>query len=223
MPASSRTVFRGNVMRRIALWSAVAAATLGATALPMQASIIYSGTQNLVVPNDENGVYLNVETDASAGFPFDDNDLNFWADLSSNLRLNQSTTNNFKFDQPSGYVGAGLLVTNLASGATIDASSTFGQAVNATMATFSGLGFVGFRFIAADNQLHYGWIRVDANTGGTFPATLIDWAYDGTPNAGIQAGAGLPAAVPEPSSFALMLLAGGAVGVHGWRRRKRTA
>jgi hypothetical protein len=83
-------------------------------------------------------------------------------------------------------------------------------------------GFAGIRLNTAHGQTDYGWIRLEwlADTHGD-PVTLKDdWAYDDS-GAPIAAGAG--AAVPEPSSLALVLLAAGSAGVLAWRKRHRTA
>jgi hypothetical protein len=83
-------------------------------------------------------------------------------------------------------------------------------------------GFAGIRLNTAHGQTDYGWIRLEwlADSHGD-PVTLKDdWAYDDS-GAPIVAGAG--AAIPEPSSLALSLLAAGSAGVLAWRKRHRTA
>ena len=89
-------------------------------------------------------------------------------------------------------------------------------------------GFAGFRFAAgtAGGQpaYDYGWIRlkwddsVIARYAG-FPQflTVIDWAYNDTPNAPIHVGD-----VAEPSTLLLALLAAGVTGVQAWRRCRQT-
>jgi hypothetical protein len=76
---------------------------------------------------------------------------------------------------------------------------------------------VRFRIGTAD---HFAWIRlhVGDRDGVPFSLTAVDWAYEDVPGQRIEAGAGLPAAIPEPSPLAL--LAVGAVGLLAWRRRR---
>jgi hypothetical protein len=81
------------------------------------------------------------------------------------------------------------------------------------------VGIIGFIFDIASVDgfavsttfTNYGWFRLEVNaaTGGK----IVDWAYESTPGLAIAAGA-----VPEPS--ALGLLAMGAMGVGGLRRRR---
>ncbi|MDX1419791.1 MAG: hypothetical protein R3181_07490, partial [Rubricoccaceae bacterium] len=54
---------------------------------------------------------------------------------------------------------------------------------------FSGRkGYAGFRFVAADGELHYGWLRLHAGFS-TNVATVFDFAYEATPDTPILAGA----------------------------------
>jgi hypothetical protein len=91
----------------------------------------------------------------------------------------------------------------------------------------AGEGIVGVQFTnntnegqfdSASSYTHYGWIKVDTTGQNDGSVTVVDWAYETTPNAAIAA-----AAVPEPGTFALCLLGMGAAGVQAWRRRKKAA
>jgi hypothetical protein len=81
---------------------------------------------------------------------------------------------------------------------------------------FSSPGFAGFSTVGGD----LGWIRIevfDRNHDGFVDAIeAIDWAYNNTPGAPINAGQ-----VPEPGSLSLALLATGSAGLLAWRRRRR--
>lgn len=83
-------------------------------------------------------------------------------------------------------------------------------------------GFVGFS-IQLDTGLHYGWLQlagVTANPDGNDVfATIVDFAYESTPDVSILAGATSDTIIPEPGSLAL--LAAGAAGLV--TRRKRVA
>jgi hypothetical protein len=72
--------------------------------------------------------------------------------------------------------------------------------------------YVGFEFRVGES-LHYGWMQIEhfesSNAG-----RVLDWAYETRPGVPIFAGA-----VPEPSTFAL-LIGGGLLLV--WFKRKKT-
>jgi hypothetical protein len=78
-----------------------------------------------------------------------------------------------------------------------------------------GQGYVGFRIDAdgvAGGDVHYGWIevRVDADNGG---GEIIRY--------GIETDANTAVAIPEPNSLACLAI--GAVGLLGWRQRRKDA
>ena len=60
--------------------------------------------------------------------------------------------------------------------------------------------FVGLQF-DIDGNNHYGWMKLNlANTQpNSAPLTVVDWAYESTPNTSIVVGA-----IPEPSTVALL-------------------
>jgi hypothetical protein len=89
-------------------------------------------------------------------------------------------------------------------------------------------GFVGVRIVTsnAHDTADFGWIRLKVSDNGNgdgapHKVTLVDWAYNNTPNAPIAAG-DTGVAVPEPSAMALALLASGAAGVLAWRKKQQT-
>lgn len=128
-----------------------------------------------------------------------------------------------------GFTASYSYVSNLAPGASIDLASTTAPGTNFVgsmaygaqnpAAQFNNVtgAFFGFSFPSGANTF-FAWMRVDINQAlGTF--RVVDFAYESTPNTGILAGAGV-AAVPEPATFALGLLAAGATGVGIYRRQR---
>ena len=108
--------------------------------------------------------------------------------------------------------------TALSEGFLVDSTATaggpfqvsLGYANNANSEFDSVTGaFLGLEF-PINGASHFGWVRVDIdNVAGTF--RIVDWAYEDEPGVGIL--------TPEPGSLAL--LAAGAAGVAGLRRRKK--
>ncbi len=90
-----------------------------------------------------------------------------------------------------------------------------------------GVEFNGRTSLGNPTPPEYGWVRVAVADGPTrdvagIPVTLtiIDWAYN--TNGPILAGQ-TAAAVPEPATLPMMLLAAGAAGVLAWKRRRKAA
>jgi hypothetical protein len=80
-----------------------------------------------------------------------------------------------------------------------------------TYGNFPGAGekFLGFRFVVGDNT-HYGWMRVVADVDPV-TMTILDYAYDGTPDTPIEAGAEESIAVNELEAGAVNIYSFGAM------------
>ena len=85
-------------------------------------------------------------------------------------------------------------------------------------------GYAGMR-LTDGADVYFGWIQVSVsnynNSGMT--GTLIDWAYESTPNVAILAGAGPSAAVPEPGTWAAAALLASGAAFMRWRKRAKVA
>lgn len=194
---------------------------------PVSAAVVYSGSQDLAVSSlDLEGIYINFDTGAIAYlYPTDFED-SPWI----NITLGGNGIFNGEVVQPIA-VSVGvydpLLETdhyvNLAPGTTIDVSSAFvvngygsehhlGDVGDPGKFVLDQAGILGFAFQnVAGGDTFYGWLRFTPSNGGS--GTIVDWAYEDTAGAAIQAGV-----VPEPSSFALLFC--GAAAMASIRRRK---
>jgi len=104
----------------------------------------------------------------------------------------------------------------VARGANNFASGPFVPPANGTRT-----GYVGFR-----SQGHLGWIHLKITGDGRQAPTsftIIDYAYNDVSGGGINAGQTTSAAVPEPGTMAMGLLASGAAGLVALRRAKARA
>ena len=203
-------------IKSVAALSAIAG--LMAVAAPAQAVIVvYGGPPIAITPNID-GLYLNVVTGASANGSVAGWDLN--------LYNNTSIGTNLTFWAPTGggYVGSTPNVSALPFGTSIGPGSTFLSTPNITggyqAPAFAGTtSYFGFTFLnEAGGTTHYGWAQLSAGTEGGFPASIVAYAFESTPNTAIQAGV-----VPEPGTYAMMLAGLAAVGGLVARRRKAEA
>lgn len=203
-------------------------------AAPLSASVIHSGSQNLSVSWDDlEGVYINLETGGIVhSFP-DDFDESPWI----NITMGGHAIFNSELIKPIG-TSAGENYDpeatsdhyfNLIAGILIDPSSAFldgafGSQYHISFAEPGNepdkflpgeSGFFGFSFVPeAGGDTHYGWLRLTPSDGEEM-GTLVDWAYNDTPGAGIVVGA-----IPEPSALTLGFAAIGFFTLH--RRRRKT-
>jgi hypothetical protein len=199
--------------RVLGMTAAAVAATTGVGLLDApqaSADIIWSGMVNIPVPDNIDGVYLNVITGqtGSSGGAVPGWDINPYSAVAGNFNLWSATTTESWFN-----VGGTYPVS---FGTMIDPAGTYtrpGGGTNVgTQVTLNSPNLFGFRFTNEGNsQVHYGWAEITfgANAG---TRTITQYAYESNPGVGIGAGA-----IPEPGSFTALAL--GALGLFGRRRR----
>lgn len=203
-----------------ALLRLAVATALAGTATFAQAAIITTNV-NITVPSTIDGVYVNVITGQTsttefAGYDF--NPYNNGAGITFYTPLNGGTV-------VAAATGTTSQALNLAPGAVIGASSIFQQYQVRGDLNFNNAGphIVGFKFLNETTGIYnYGYMNITTTAGtganGGFPATITGWTYDNTGAALTVAGAATPG-VPEPATWAMMMLGFGAMGA-ALRRRK---
>jgi MYXO-CTERM domain-containing protein len=187
------------------------AAAAAATLVGAANAAIVTWNVNLVIPNNIDGLYLNVETQVAASA----------AGLAPGWDLNPygtSTTSMSWFGAaaPNGCVtglgqgGTTVAVASLSAGTLVSAASTFGNTASSVTAggwMLNGANYFGFRFLGADAATHYGFGKM--TIGATMGVRTLNFvSYESTGATGISV-------VPAPGAIALLGLA----GLVGRRRR----
>ncbi len=194
---------------RLAAHFAVAAvATVVAGAA--QAAIVHWDA-NLVIPNNIDGQYINVETQVagSAAGNVAGWDLNPYGTSTTAMSW-------FAAAAPSGCVmglgqgGTTSAVASLSAGTLVSSASTFGNTASSVTAggwVLNSNNYFGFRFRGADALTHYGWgiFSIGATMG---VRTLVFVEFETTAGASVTV-------APAPGAIALLGLA----GLAGRRRR----
>lgn len=190
--------------------AAAACAVVAGSAASTQAAVIHSGTVNLNLPATTNGLYLNVLNGVNSSTPAG----------APGWDVNPWSSTGFGLFNPASPAGGVYVITsannaaNLASGTVIDGTKSYGSSTSTSTSQWalnSADNLIGFRFTNENtSQVHYGWMRVAF--GATITSrTLVEYAYDDTPGAAIQAGV-----IPEPASLTLL-----GAGAFCFLRRRR--
>jgi hypothetical protein len=159
------------------------------------AAAICSTAQNLAVPQDDEGVYINFVTGQNAGsegavpgFDFDP-----YAAVSTDPSLQLKFYWGSSSNNGAGVASAGDSYAVLAGGDRVDADSLFTRMgfSGDTSAWQAGVdGYLGVRFTnEATAVLTYGWVHLATTAPVGFPATVLDWCYEDS-----GAGIAIPAA-----------------------------
>ena len=219
METKSQTLSSSKVQLQLAL---CATAATGIALAPQADAAIVTTYANTVinVPATTAGIYLNLETGVSgtSGSAVTGYDFNpYLANSGSQLGFYWGAA-------ATRGAGVGSSATtgpylDLAAGTVVGPASIFTSAIQGTTGSVylstTGVHNLGFRFITAAGTTDYGVLRLQTTAGNGFAATILGWTYENT-GAAITVGG----AVPEPGTVAFLALAGGAVGVRAWRRRK---
>ena len=166
---------------------------------------------NLVVPNNIDGQYINVEaqTFASAAGLVTGWDLNPYGTSTTAMSW-------FAAAAPSGCVmglgqgGTTSAVASLSAGTLVGAASTYGNTASSVTAggwVLNAANYFGFRFLAAGGTTHYGFGKM--TIGATMGVRTLNFvSYESVAGGAISV-------IPAPGAIALLGLA----GLCGRRRR----
>ena len=189
---------------------AAAAVAAGVSASANAAVVVWNC--NLTIPATIDGLYINVETQASgsAGSVVAGWDINPYS-ATSLTWFNATGTGMMRY--PGVTTGS---AGNLSAGMTVGATGSFGSGA-VTVGSAAGnwvlnaSNYFGFRFIAADGLTHYGYGRMDVGAAIT-TRTLAFVAFESV------AATSITVLDPVPAPGALALL--GVAGLAGNRRRR---
>ena len=187
------------------------AAAAAATLVGAANAAIVTWNANLVIPNNIDGQYINVETQVagSAAGNVAGWDLNPYGTSTTAMSW-------FAAAAPSGCVmglgqgGTTSAVASLSAGTLVGAASTFGNTASSVSAggwVLNAANYFGFRFLGADALTHYGFGQM--TIGATMGVRTLNFvSFQTTAATGINV-------IPAPGAIALLGLA----GLCGRRRR----
>jgi hypothetical protein len=189
----------------------VLAGAAAAVAPQAEAAVVYSGVVNIPIPASIAGMYLDITSGNTGGGAFAGWDINpYYGGTAMYTSANGG--------------GSNAMVSVVAIGAEVNNSVAPGTMIPGTLVMESSVaravngpagvaGIMGVQFVDSGNTFN-GWVRFIPGAAG--PGTLVDYAWDNTPNAPIAAGD--TGVIPEPGPLSLLAL--GAAGLGRWRRRK---
>lgn len=167
------------------------------------AAVITSGLRDIVITNNLDGVYLDVDAGTSSSLETVGWDINpfFGGEAVANSPAFQPARTTIVLDAPILRLGPGQVVDG-----TLNYLSGYGgsetQVGNGVGQFANGVeGYIGFRFTTnASVGPYFGWMRVVLSNDGS-TGLIRDWAYENTGSS-----ITIPNAVPEPSAFCVMAL-----------------
>lgn len=184
------------------------------------AAIIYSGLQNVAIPYSMDGLYVNVDTNATVTSQPSDFASGPWINpfwggtkIASNDILRTSVITGTPFAEQVLNHGLGDLLEPMDYYAADYNGSEMHIGSDLNQFQLNAPGYIGFKFDLAGAP-RYGWMQIIPNNASA-DALVVDWAYNTVPNEGIVIGK--LEAVPEPGRP--MLLLGGLLALLFRRRR----
>ncbi|MBL9131749.1 MAG: hypothetical protein JNG86_11150 [Verrucomicrobiaceae bacterium] len=185
-------------------------------ALPAQAAFVYSGLQNIAIPTDFFGIFIDIDNAVTSGTDFAGADINPFlggSGINNNADFQPARTGT-NFDDaiirlPSGALISSALNFSTGIGTSGNPNSHMGAGGNQF---FPGSeGFLGFKFNKNDSSgPFFGWIRL-VFTNATAGGLIKDWVYD-------DSGAPILAGAPEPGRVVFLFL--GLLALAQRRRRR---
>ena len=184
-----------------------------------RAAVVYSGIQNISIPQTFGGVYLNIQSGATAFTEPMTWNTEPWLNpffggigMANGVLLRPLVTgaNQIVNIAPGGFIGIGGTYGTAPGGS----STHVGPALNQFQP--GATGYVGYRFqLTGGGPEYYGWLGMQVNNVGA--GTIIDWAFQDV--SGETVAAGSISAVPEPGCavFGIVLF-----GIGLSRRRRGT-
>jgi hypothetical protein len=174
-------------------------------AVPLSAEIVNSGLQDITIPNDFAGVYLDIDTGLTNTAEFAGWDINVFF---GGVGIGGSPD----FQPCRVGVESTDTILCLNSGDVVDGSRLYATGYNGSQDHLGApgnfqdgqKGFLGFSFMKnGGTGPYYGWmsLTLTANTPG---GVIHEWAWENT-----GAAITVPTAVPEPGSALLIACAGG--------------
>lgn len=188
--------------------SAIVLVLMAATP-PSQGALHYSDFQNLVIPSNLDGIYLNPLTGAASIVPPSDFETAPWLSLFfGGTAIGSNPFVAPVITAPATGNGDGLVLKVLTLqdiGPALNYASGYNGSENHTGSGPGQFqvgvpGYIGYAIRTATNgPVTFGWLRITVNDNGS--GIIHDLAYQETPGVAILAGS-----VPEPGTAVLMLL-----------------
>ena len=167
-------------------------------------AIIYSGVQNIAVPQTFAGVYVNILSKAASFSQPGDFETAPWINLDfGGIDISNGNALRPVIVAPDRVVNLTTAQTvgspsNLPVGGSFSSTHTGPAANQFQLLT---VGYAGYGFSpTVGAPVQYGWARITVSNTGS--GTLHEWAYESVAGTAIQVGA-----VPEPAGAAFLLLA----------------
>lgn len=200
--------------------SLICAACLAIASLSARGAVVYSGVQDVPVPNDPAGVWFNIATGGTSLTEPASWNTAPWI----NLFFGGTAIGNDDLMTPA--ITGVDQVLNLAMGTMVDGAMSYPAGESGSSTHVGGgagqfalgmEGLIGVQFqFTTGGPFKYGWMRVVVENTGL--GLIRDWGYENADGVGIPAGFTGTMIVPEPGR-GLMLLAGLAATLSRRKRR----